>query len=262
MVIASAGAVRADVYEVRTQESGRSFPPEKYRQYLEVAATQAALEEALRLLRAQGAVEGDLKIVLHLAHWVVPNGKARQAWPTSDVDAMLVSPWIALMSEMHADSVRLSEIHVLAFKPRLMADLYAWQHPEHFRAVGTALSSIEARCIRSALDRYFDLASTLGSKRRHSGFYDDLTCLPRPLQDPLFHFFELSSDAFRAPREHSIFDTLEECWAANQDFYSRLYEAVILRALTERAAAERPDEEWWRPAVERLEMAPCGGTAL
>ncbi|MGF1592054.1 MAG: hypothetical protein ACFCUW_02170 [Kiloniellaceae bacterium] len=254
--------MQADDYELRSLDSGHSYPPEKYRQYTEVAATQAALEEALRRLRAQGAVEEDVTVVLHLAHWVAPNGRARQVWPTSDVDGMLVSPWIALMSETHAGSVRLSEIHVLAFQSRLIADLYAWQHPQHLRTVETAISSIEAKCFRDALTRYFDLASTLGSIRWHSGFYDDLTCLPRPLRDPLFHFFERSSDAFRAPRDHSIYDTLKECWGANQDFYSRLYEAVILRAVTQHAAAERPDEEWWRSAVGGLQMTPCGGVAL
>lgn len=257
-----AGAVRADDYELRNLNNGRTYPPEKYRQYTEVAATQAAMEEALRRLRAQGAVEGDLKVVLHLAHWVAPNGKARQVWPPSDVGAMLVSPWIALMSEKHANSVRINEIHVLAFQPRLMADLYAWQQPEHLPTVGTALSSIEARCFRDAVTRYFDLVRTLGSLGRQSGFYDDLTCLPRRLRDPLFHFFELSSGAFRAPGDDSIFDTFKECWGANLGFYSRLYEAVILRAVTEHAAAERPGGEWWRPAADGLRMTPCGGTAL
>ncbi|WP_340119028.1 hypothetical protein [Pelagibius sp. 7325] len=262
MVASMGGAVQADDYELRNLDSARSYPPEEYRQYTEVAATQAALKGALRRLRAQGAAEGDLKVVLHLAHWVVPNGKARQVWPTADVDAMLVSPWIALMSETHADSVRLSEIHVLAFQPRLMADLYAWQHPDHFRTIGTALSSIEARCFRDAVNRYIDLASTLGSIFRYAGFYDDLICLPQPQRDPLVHFFELSPNAYRAPFDQSIYDTFKKCWAANQDFYSRLYEAIILRALKLRAAAESPGEDWWRPAADGLKMAPCSTTAL
>ena len=242
---------------VRDVLRGRDYPLKRFSTYTALQMHHATLNDALLALRAQGHLANGARIVLHQSHLVVLDGKSVSLWPLDPREVEISSPWLAIARSHGSEGPARPEVHVLAADLRFVADLYAWTAFPTLQPFTDAISPIEQSCYREAERQYVSAPTDRRDPFPGPGFYDDLTCLPASLRDPLFYLFHISPNAFRAPFTGTVLKTLNICVERNREFYRQLYGALLMRALPAMQNGESLDADWWESAVSPLRMSAC-----
>lgn len=165
-------------------------------------------------------------------------------------DQTVSSPWMELTKTFLNSGEKKIEIKIDATDSRLMMDAFSYRG-EAFTVKGfREIPDIKQTCFNKVEKAY--VSNKMSDGYEIFELADAFDCVPKPMRRPLLSLFESSDQVFLSTMTELVYQKLDICSIKVQDYYSRLYPLLALRALQILESNSNPEPFWWMDIVKQI----------